>query len=189
MLHRRGHPPSRGEIRCPVRFEPPVWCEIGHVATRARLLRRLREAELCSCSWARATRAALSRELNWAVRNLDAPVWGSGGGDGSPRLERLFSEDAERAAGGEKALDVEGVENGGVIACDGPDPVLCLQNARGADHRQDRPPRNIRETGDAGLLENDGGCARSRSPASAEQFVWLISGSIRLAYRRRGANG
>ncbi len=57
---------------------------------------------------------ALSRELNWAVRNLDVPVWGSGGGDGSPRLERFFSEDAERAAGCEMALDVEGVENGGV---------------------------------------------------------------------------
>ncbi len=56
---------------------------------------------------------ALSRELNWAVRNLDVPVWGSRDG-GSPRLERFISEDAERAAGGEMALDVEGVEDSGV---------------------------------------------------------------------------
>ena len=57
---------------------------------------------------------ALSRELNWAVRNLDVPVWGSGGGDGSPRPQRVPSKDAECAAGCEMALDVEGVENGGV---------------------------------------------------------------------------
>ena len=59
-------------------------------------------------------RRALSRELNWAVRNLDVPVWGSGGGDGSPRPQRVPSKDAECAAGCEMALDVEGVENGGV---------------------------------------------------------------------------
>jgi len=57
---------------------------------------------------------ALSRELNWAVRNLDVPVWGSGGGDGSPRPQRVPSKGAECAAGCEMALDVEGVENGGV---------------------------------------------------------------------------
>ena len=61
-----------------------------------------------------ADRTALSRELNWAVRNLDVPVWGSGGGDGSPRPQRVPSKDAECAAGCEMALDVEGVENGGV---------------------------------------------------------------------------
>ena len=36
-----------------------------------------------------------------------SPSSGSGRGGGSPRLERFFSEDAERAAGGEMALDVE----------------------------------------------------------------------------------
>jgi hypothetical protein len=39
---------------------------------------------------------------------------GSGRGGGSPSLERLFSEGAERAAGGEMALDVEGVLDSGV---------------------------------------------------------------------------
>ncbi len=39
---------------------------------------------------------------------------GSGRGGGAPSLERFLSEDAERAAGGEMALDVDGVENGGV---------------------------------------------------------------------------
>jgi hypothetical protein len=38
----------------------------------------------------------------------------SGHGGGSPRLERFFSEDAVRVAGGEMALDVEGVLDGGV---------------------------------------------------------------------------
>ena len=36
---------------------------------------------------------------------------GSGRGCGSPSPERFVSEDAERAAGGEMALDVEGVED------------------------------------------------------------------------------
>jgi hypothetical protein len=38
----------------------------------------------------------------------------SGRGGGLPRLERFFSEDAVRVAGGEMALDVEGVLDGGV---------------------------------------------------------------------------
>ena len=33
-------------------------------------------------------------------------------------------------------------------------------SARGADHRQDRPPRHIRQTRHDGLLENEGGRAR-----------------------------
>ena len=43
-----------------------------------------------------------------------SPSFGSRRGGGSPRLERFFSEDAERAAGGEMALDVEGVLDSGV---------------------------------------------------------------------------
>ena len=39
---------------------------------------------------------------------------GSRRGGGSPCPERLISEDAERAAGGEMALDVERVLDGGV---------------------------------------------------------------------------
>jgi len=38
----------------------------------------------------------------------------SGRGGGSPRPERFVSEDAERAAGCEMALDVESVLDGGV---------------------------------------------------------------------------
>jgi hypothetical protein len=38
----------------------------------------------------------------------------SGRGGGSPRPERLVLEDAKRAAGGEMALDVERVLDGGV---------------------------------------------------------------------------
>ena len=41
-----------------------------------------------------------------------------------------------------------------------------------------RPPRHIRQTGHDGLLENEGGRARRCSPH--EQFVWVISGAIRL---------
>ena len=56
---------------------------------------------------------ALSRELNLAVRNWKCEL------GLRPRLrlaspERFVSEDAERAAGGEMALDVEGVEDYGV---------------------------------------------------------------------------
>ena len=39
---------------------------------------------------------------------------GSGRGGGSPRPERFISEDAERVAGREMALDVERVVDGGV---------------------------------------------------------------------------
>jgi hypothetical protein len=50
---------------------------------------------------------ALSRQLNLAVRNLQFPVPGSCRGHGSPSPERFVSEDAERGASGEMALDVE----------------------------------------------------------------------------------
>ena len=43
-----------------------------------------------------------------------SPSIGSRRGDGSPRLERFFSEGPERAVGGEMALDVEGVLDSGV---------------------------------------------------------------------------
>ena len=42
------------------------------------------------------------------------PGSGSGRGGGSPRPERFVSEDAERVAGGEMALDVECVVDSGV---------------------------------------------------------------------------
>jgi len=45
---------------------------------------------------------------------IGKPNSDSGGGGGSPRLESFVSEDAERAAGCEMALDVEGVVDGGV---------------------------------------------------------------------------
>src|SRR5271166_4799892 len=45
---------------------------------------------------------------------LEVPVFGLRRGGVSPRLERFFSEDAERAAGCEMALNVEGVVDGGV---------------------------------------------------------------------------
>ena len=48
-----------------------------------------------------------------AARRLEGPL-ASGRGGGSPRPERLVSQDAERAAGCEMALDVERVVNGGV---------------------------------------------------------------------------
>ncbi len=43
-----------------------------------------------------------------------SPSSGSGRSSGAPSPERLFSEDAERPAGGEMALDVEGGEDSGV---------------------------------------------------------------------------
>lgn len=51
---------------------------------------------------------------NFGRAKIGSPSLGSGHGGGSPRPEGLVSEDAERAAGGEMALDVEGVLDGGV---------------------------------------------------------------------------
>jgi hypothetical protein len=51
------------------------------------------------------------------IRSLSS---GSGRGGGSPRPERFVSEDAERAAGCEMALDVERVLDGGVILINRP---------------------------------------------------------------------
>jgi hypothetical protein len=45
---------------------------------------------------------------------IGSPNSGSGRGGGSARLESFFSEDAERAAGCEMALDVESVSDDGV---------------------------------------------------------------------------
>jgi hypothetical protein len=45
---------------------------------------------------------------------IGSPNSGSGCGSSSPRLESFFSEDAERAAGCEMALDVESVLDDGV---------------------------------------------------------------------------
>ena len=50
---------------------------------------------------------ALSREPNLARAKIGSPDSGSGCGSSLPRPESLFSEDAERAAGCEMALDVE----------------------------------------------------------------------------------
>jgi len=68
-----------------------------------------------------ATRNVVAIALNGAVtrtefgrakiRELSSD---SGYGGGSPRLERFVSEDAERAAGCEMALNVESVLDGGV---------------------------------------------------------------------------
>jgi hypothetical protein len=52
--------------------------------------------------------------LNLAAGKLEKLSSDSGRGGGSPRPERFFSEDAERAAGCEMALDVECVVDGGV---------------------------------------------------------------------------
>jgi hypothetical protein len=51
---------------------------------------------------------------NLARAKIGSPNSGSGRGGGSPRLESVFSEEAERAAGCEMTLDIEGVVNGGV---------------------------------------------------------------------------
>jgi hypothetical protein len=52
--------------------------------------------------------------IEFGRSQFGSPNFGSRRGGGSPRLERFFSEDAERAAGGEMALDVEGVLDSGV---------------------------------------------------------------------------
>ena len=57
---------------------------------------------------------ALSRELEFGRANFGKSGSGSCRGGGSPRPERFVSEDAERAAGCEMALDVECVVDGGV---------------------------------------------------------------------------
>ena len=59
-------------------------------------------------------RMALSREPNLARAKSGSPNSGSGCGSSLPRPESFFSEDAERAAGCEMALDVEHVLDDGV---------------------------------------------------------------------------
>jgi hypothetical protein len=56
---------------------------------------------------------SLSHELKLAVRNWRASS-GLGSGSRFPSPECFVSEDAERIAGREMALDVEGAEDGGV---------------------------------------------------------------------------
>ena len=58
--------------------------------------------------------AALSREPNLARARIGSPNARSGCGGSLPRPESFFSEDAERAAGCEMALDVESVLDDGV---------------------------------------------------------------------------
>jgi hypothetical protein len=58
---------------------------------------------------------ALSHQLGSARCEVSTARRTSGGGIASPRLERFVSEDAERVAGGEMALDVECVMEGSVI--------------------------------------------------------------------------
>ena len=62
----------------------------------------------------RVLREALSREPNLARAKIGSPNSGSGCGSSLPRPESFFSEDAERAAGYEMTLDVEGVLDDGV---------------------------------------------------------------------------
>jgi hypothetical protein len=57
---------------------------------------------------------ALSREPNLARAKIGSPNSDSGCGGSSPRPESFFSEDGERAAGCEMALDVESVLDDGV---------------------------------------------------------------------------
>ena len=57
---------------------------------------------------------ALSREPNLARAKIGSPNSGSGCGSSLPGPESFFSEDAERAAGCEMALDVESVLDDGV---------------------------------------------------------------------------
>jgi HEAT repeats len=58
--------------------------------------------------------AGVSRELKFGRPKIGKPSSNSGRGGGSPRPERFFAEDPERAAGCEMALDVECVVDGGV---------------------------------------------------------------------------
>ena len=46
--------------------------------------------------------------------SLGSFSWDSGCGRSPPRVERFVSEDSERGAGGEVALDIESVVDGGV---------------------------------------------------------------------------
>jgi hypothetical protein len=69
---------------------------------------------LAACLAVVARALALSREPNLARAKIGSPNSGSGCGSSSPRLESFFSEDAERAAGCEMALDVESVLDDGV---------------------------------------------------------------------------
>ena len=61
----------------------------------------------------RAVAKTLSRELEQSSGGSHKPSSSSCGRRGPPRPERFVSEDAERVAGGEMALDVEGVEGSG----------------------------------------------------------------------------
>src|ERR1700729_3701528 len=63
--------------------------------------------------WFRPAAGPVTR-TEFGPAQFGSPSSCSGRGGGSPRLESFFSEDMERAAGGEVALDVECVVDGGV---------------------------------------------------------------------------
>jgi hypothetical protein len=73
---------------------------------RARVLKVHYGAVMC---W----RGAVTR-TEFGRTKIGSPSSGSGRGSSSPRSERFLSEDAERAAGDEMALDVESVLDCGV---------------------------------------------------------------------------
>jgi hypothetical protein len=90
----------------PVQSNPPIACAKSWSGDLHSSLRRHERCE--------AVDGALSREPNLARAKIGSPNSGSGCGSSSPRLESFFSEDAERAAGCEMALDVESVLDDGV---------------------------------------------------------------------------
>src|SRR5208282_1357353 len=92
----------------------PDLVSAGHVESESLRFRFIADDQIGDfVRIARRSDGAVTR-TEFGRAQFGSPSSGSGRGGGSPRLERFFSEDVERVAGSEMALDVEGVENGGV---------------------------------------------------------------------------
>ena len=105
-------PPAARASACTMGLKRQViyWLQPRSLACRVFSIKRAAIIRIRGSSLSRA----LSREPNLARARIGSLNSGSGCGRSSPRLESFFSEDAERAAGREMALDVECVLEGGM---------------------------------------------------------------------------
>jgi hypothetical protein len=94
----RGHSPSSASAG-------PTWADVAH--------RRASAIEVAAASWKMRGNAVVTRTLICDAKS-GSHSSGSCCRRGSPRPERVVSEDAERVAGREMAVDVERVGDGGM---------------------------------------------------------------------------
>jgi hypothetical protein len=95
-------------------FGPMIAADLRKRRLKPHATWHLDEVYLKSATaWSISGRGLVTR-TEFGPAQLGSPSTCSGRGGGSPRPERFVSENAKRAAGGEVALDVECVVDGGV---------------------------------------------------------------------------